>query len=278
MEYANFSTLRVDVAGGIATVTIDHGEINLMDLAMVGDLDRVGRQLERDDAVRVVVLQSANPEFFVAHADIELITQLPATPPPRNERLGWVHAVLDRFRTMPRATIAKIQGRCRGGGSELALACDMRFAEIGRAVLCQPEVGVGIIPGAGGSVRLPRLVGRNRALEIILGCGDYTAEIAERYGYVNRALRAGEIDAFVGALARRIAGFPAATIALAKRAASLEDDGLEDALALEERLFLESVQLPVARRRMAAALRMGMQTAAMERCCFDHVWGPLEDA
>ena len=278
MEYANFSTLRVDVAGGIATVTIDHGEINLMDLAMVGDLDRVGRQLERDDAVRVVVLQSANPEFFVAHADIELITQLPATPPPRNERLGWVHAVLDRFRTMPRATIAKIQGRCRGGGSELALACDMRFAEIGRAVLCQPEVGVGIIPGAGGSVRLPRLVGRNRALEIILGCGDYTAEIAERYGYVNRALRAGEIDAFVGALARRIAGFPAATIALAKRAASLEDDGLEDALALEERLFLESVQLPVARRRMAAALRMGMQTAAMERCCFDHVWGPLEGA
>lgn len=278
MEYANFSTLRVDVAGGIATVTIDHGEINLMDLAMVGDLDRVGRQLERDDAVRVVVLQSANPEFFVAHADIELITQLPATPPPRNERLGWVHAVLDRFRTMPRATIAKIQGRCRGGGSELALACDMRFAEIGRAVLCQPEVGVGIIPGAGGSVRLPRLVGRNRALEIILGCGDYTAEIAERYGYVNRALRAGEIDAFVGALARRIAGFPAATIALAKRAASLEEDGLEDALALEERLFLESVQLPVARRRMAAALRMGMQTAAMERCCFDHVWGPLEDA
>lgn len=278
MEYANFSTLRVDVAGGIATVTIDHGEINLMDLAMVGDLDRVGRQLERDDAVRVVVLQSANPEFFVAHADIELITQLPATPPPRNERLGWVHAVLDRFRTMPRATIAKIQGRCRGGGSELALACDMRFAEIGRAVLCQPEVGVGIIPGAGGSVRLPRLVGRNRALEIILGCGDYPAEIAERYGYVNRALRAGEIDAFVGALARRIAGFPAATIALAKRAASLEDDGLEDALALEERLFLESVQLPVARRRMAAALRMGMQTAAMERCCFDHVWGPLEDA
>ena len=273
MDYANFSTLRVDVAGGIATVTIDHGEINLMDLAMVGDLDRVGRQLERDDAVRVVVLQSANPEFFVAHADIELITQLPATPPPRNERLGWVHAVLDRFRTMPRATIAKIQGRCRGGGSELALACDMRFAEIGRAVLCQPEVGVGIIPGAGGSVRLPRLVGRNRALEIILGCGDYTAEIAERYGYVNRALRAGEIDAFVGALARRIAGFPAATIALAKRAASLED-----ALALEERLFLESVQLPVARRRMAAALRMGMQTAAMERCCFDHVWGPLEDA
>ena len=188
MDYENFPTLRVEVDEGVASVTIGHGEINLMDLAMLADLDRVGRQLEADPAVKVVVLQSANPDFFVAHADINVITQLPAQPPEREEKLGWVHAVLDRFRTMPKATIAKIQGRCRGGGSELALACDMRFAEIGRGVLCQPEVGVGIIPGAGGSVRLPRLVGRGRALEIILGCGDFPAELAERYGYVNRAL------------------------------------------------------------------------------------------
>ena len=177
MDYENFPTLRVEVDEGVASVTIGHGEINLMDLAMLADLDRVGRQLEADPAVKVVVLQSANPDFFVAHADINVITQLPAQPPEREEKLGWVHAVLDRFRTMPKATIAKIQGRCRGGGSELALACDMRFAEIGRGVLCQPEVGVGIIPGAGGSVRLPRLVGRGRALEIILGCGDFPAEI-----------------------------------------------------------------------------------------------------
>ena len=132
MDYGNFSTLRVEVDEGVASVTIGHGEINLMDLAMLGDLDRVGRQLEADPAVKVVVLQSANPDFFVAHADINVITQLPAQPPEREEKLGWVHAVLDRFRTMPKATIAKIQGRCRGGGSELALACDMRFAEIGR--------------------------------------------------------------------------------------------------------------------------------------------------
>lgn len=270
--------VRVEVKRGVAVLTIDAGELNLMDLALLAGLDAAARRVEADEEVKVVVLQSANPEFFIAHADINLITQLPERPPPRQEKLGFVHGVLDRFRTMPKATIAKIQGRCRGGGSELALACDMRFAEIGRGVLCQPEVGVGIIPGAGGSVRLPRLVGRHRALEIILGCGDYTAEIAERYGYVNRALRAGEIDAFVGALARRIAGFPAATIALAKRAASLEDETLEDALVTEEQLFLQSAHLPVARRRMAAALRMGMQTATMERCCFDHVWGPLEDA
>jgi enoyl-CoA hydratase/carnithine racemase len=151
----------------------------------------------------------------------------------------------------------------------------MRFAEIGRGVLCQPEVGVGIIPGAGGSVRLPRLVGRGRALEIILGCGDFTAETAERYGYVNRALPAGEIDFFVSYLAHRIAGFPAETIAAAKQAASMGEAGLEDELAREEVLFLESAQSAAARRRMAAALAIGMQTAPIERCCFNHVWGPL---
>jgi enoyl-CoA hydratase/carnithine racemase len=222
-----------------------------------------------------VVLQSANPDFFIAHADINVITQLPAQPPEREEKLGWVHTVLDRFRTMPKATIAKIQGRCRGGGSELALACDMRFAEIGRGVLCQPEVGVGIIPGAGGSVRLPRLVGRGRALEIILGCGDFPAEIAERYGYVNRALPAGEIDFFVSYLAHRIAGFPAETIAAAKLAASMGEAGLEDELAREEAIFLSAAHSAPARRRMAAALAIGMQTAPVERCCFNHVWGPL---
>lgn len=278
METAGYSTLGVSVERGVATVTIDHGELNLMDLAMLADLDRAGRQLESDPAVKVVVLQSANPEFFVAHVDINAISELPATPPPREEELGWVHAVFDRFRTMPKATIAKIQGRCRGGGSELALACDMRFAEIGRGVLCQPEVGVGIIPGAGGSVRLPRLIGRGRALEVILGCGDFPAEVAERYGYVNRALPAGEIDFFVQDLARRIAGFPAETIALAKQAVRMHDAGLEDALAREELVFLESVHTAAARRRMAAALAGGMQTPVIERCCFNHVWGPLAES
>jgi enoyl-CoA hydratase/carnithine racemase len=277
MAYENFATLRISLDRGVAFVTIDHGELNLMDLAMLTDLDRAGRELEADAAVKVVVLQSANPEFFVAHADINVITRLPETPPVRDEKLGWVHAALDRFRTMPKATIAKIQGRCRGGGSELALACDMRFAEIGRAVLCQPEVGVGIIPGAGGSVRLPRLVGRGRALEIILGCGDFPAEVAERYGYVNRALPPGEIDFFVNYLAFRIAGFPAGTIAMAKRAVGLGEAGLEDELVREEEIFLKSAHTASARRRMAAALAAGMQTPTIERCCFNHIWGPLAD-
>jgi enoyl-CoA hydratase/carnithine racemase len=195
--------------------------------------------------------------------------------PPRAEKLGAFHAMVDRFRTMPKATIAKIEGFCRGGGSELALACDMRFAALGKAVLGQPELGVGIIPGGGGSVRLPRLVGRARALEVVLGCGDFRADVAERYGYVNRALPAEEITYFVTSLAYRIATFPAETIAMAKQAVAMADVGIEDDLVREEALFLQSVHTDVAKRRMAAALPAGMQTPALERCCFDHIWGPF---
>ena len=273
MANQDYQALRITIDRGVAFVTIDNGPINLLDATLIGDLDRAGRELEADPAVKVVVLQSANPEFFIAHADINLIQQLPATPPPRTEKLGAFHAMVDRFRTMPKATIAKIEGYCRGGGSELVLACDMRFATLGKAVLGQPEVGVGIIPGGGGSTRLPRLVGRGRALEIILGCGDFRADVAERYGYINRALPADEITYFVTSLAHRIASFPAEAIALAKQAVGMADAGIEDDLVREEIIFHQSAQTDAARRRMAAGLAAGMQTAALERCCFDHVWG-----
>jgi enoyl-CoA hydratase/carnithine racemase len=275
MAYEGFRALSVTVDRGVAFLTVDNGPLNLLDINLMQDLDRAGREIEADSAVRVVVLQSANPDFFVAHADVSVIQQLPAEVPPRQERLGAFHAMVDRFRTMPKVTIAKIEGRCRGGGSELALACDMRFAAIGKAVLGQPEVGIGIIPGGGGTVRLPRLVGRGRALEIILGCGDFRAEVAERYGYVNRALPAEEITLFVNSLAYRIATFPAETVALAKQAVAMAESGIEDDLAKEEVLFFASVGTEPARRRMAAALAAGMQTPVIEKCCFDHIWGPL---
>jgi len=278
MSYEGYSALRVAVERGVAFVTIDHPPINLLDLALIIDLDRVSRELDADAAVKVVVLQSANPDFFVAHADVTLIQQMPPELPPRAEKLGMFHAMVDRFRTMPKATIAKIEGRCRGGGSELALSCDMRFAALGTAVLGQPEVGVGIIPGGSGCVRLPRLVGRGRALEIILGCGDFSADMAERYGYVNRALAPEEITAFVNTLAYRIATFPAEAIALAKEAVAMADTGIEDALVREEQLFLQAAHTDGARQRMAAAMANGLQTAAMETRCFDDIWGPLAKA
>jgi len=277
MSYEGYSALRVAVERGVAFVTIDHPPINLLDLALIIDLDRVSRELDADAAVKVVVLQSANPDFFVAHADVTLIQQMPPELPPRAEKLGMFHAMVDRFRTMPKATIAKIEGRCRGGGSELALSCDMRFAALGTAVLGQPEVGVGIIPGGSGCVRLPRLVGRGRALEIILGCGDFSADMAERYGYVNRALAPEEITAFVNTLAYRIATFPAEAIALAKEAVAMADTGIEDALVREEQLFLQAAHTDGARQRMAAAMANGLQTPAMETLCFDDIWGPLAE-
>ena len=274
MAYENFNTLTVTVDKGVATATLDYGELNLMDMAMLMDIDRLGREVEADDAIKVLVLQSANPDFFVAHADLDLIATLPPEPEPREEALGAINAALDRLRTMPKVSIAKIAGRCRGGGSELALACDMRFATLGKAVFGQPEVGVGIIPGAGGTVRLPRLVGRGRALEMILGCGDISAEVAERYGYVNRALPAAEIDYFVSSLAQRIASFPAQALALAKASVNMTGS-IEEQLNYEERAFLESVHSEPARRRMDAAMAMGMQTPTIEKCCFPHIWGPL---
>lgn len=275
MAYEGYSSLKVAVDRGVGFVTIDHPPINLLDLTLIPDLDRVSRALEADPAVRVVVLQSANPDFFVAHADITLIQHLPPELPPRQEKLGMFHGMVDRLRTMPKATIAKIAGRCRGGGSELALSCDMRFAARGKAILGQPEVGVGIIPGGSGCVRLPRLLGRGRALEIILGCGDFDADLAERYGYVNRALPAEDIDTFVKTLAHRIASFPAEAIALAKEAVALADAGIEDALVREEQLFIKSAHTDGARQRMAAAMANGMQTPAMEKLCFDDIWGQL---
>src|SRR6185369_2419283 len=191
--YGGFACLRVRTERHVAFVTIDHPPINLFDLALIQEMIRLGETLEHDPDVRVVVFDSANPEFFIAHADVELIQQLPSEVPPKPTRLGFFHAMVDRFRTMPKATIAKIEGRTRGGGSELVLSLDMRFAARGRAVLAQPEVALGIIPGGSGTQRLPRLMGRGRALEVILACEDFDADAAERYGWVNRALPAAEL-------------------------------------------------------------------------------------
>src|SRR5439155_8748344 len=193
MAYTGYECLDIHVDRGVATVTIDHPPINLFDLTLIQEMDRVGRELEADGDVRVVVFQSANPQFFTAHADVPLIQPLPTPVPPKAPRLGPFHAMVDRFRTMPKATIGKIEGRARGGGSEFLLSLDMRFGAIGRAILSQPEVAIGIIPGGSGTQRLPRLVGRSRALEVILGCEDFPAELAERYGYLNRALPAAEL-------------------------------------------------------------------------------------
>jgi enoyl-CoA hydratase/carnithine racemase len=263
--YAGYTALRVRSADGVAVVTIDHPPVNLFDMQLIGDMARAGEELAADDAVRAVVIESANPDFFIAHADVSLIQRLPADASKRPERLNFFHAMVERFRNMPKATIAKIEGRCRGGGSELALSCDMRFGALGRAVLAQPEVALGIIPGGSGTQRLPRLVGRARALEIVLGCEDVPAELAERWGYLNRALPPGELGPFVERLARRIASYPAEAIALAKACVDASLGPVEPGLLEEDWAFTKSMGTQAAKDRMAAFMAGGGQTPEVER-------------
>ncbi|GAI80808.1 unnamed protein product [marine sediment metagenome] len=162
---------------------------------------------------------------------------------------------------MPKISIAKIEGRVRGGGSEFCLSLDMRFGALGKAILGQIEVPLGIIPGGGGTQRLPRLVGRARAMEIVVGGMDYPAEIAEKYGYINRALPPEELTPFVEELAYRIASYPAETIALAKKAVLLAlEKPIVEGLIEETHLFNLSCASAVAKERMSLFLQTGGQT------------------
>jgi enoyl-CoA hydratase/carnithine racemase len=261
-----YRCLRLETREGVATLTLDHPPINLFDAELIAEMDRAGRALEADPEVRVVVVRSADPDFFIAHADVELILGLPAPSggAAAPQQPSGFQRMVDRFRTMPKATIAVIEGICRGGGSELALSMDMRFAARGKAVLSQPEVAVGILPGGSGTQRLPRLCGRGRALEIVLGAEDFPADLAERYGWVNRALPADEIGAFVERLARRIASFPADAIARAKAALLAGEPPVEPGLVEEARQFERCLANPEARARMQAFLAGGGQTREVE--------------
>ena len=265
MAYEELRCLQVAITHGVATATIDHPPLNLLDLALIGELDALGRAVEADDAVKVLVLRSANPDFFIAHADVTLIQRLPTTAAPPPTELGPFHSMVDRFRTMTKATIGVVEGIARGGGSELLLSLDMRFAALGRARLAQPEVALGIIPGGSGTQRLPRLVGRARALEIILGCDDVPADLAERWGYVNRALPPDDLWPFVERLAARIASFPAPAIALAKEAVNAADRTVLDGLLVEADCFNRSLATHEAQQRMRAFMAAGGQTVELEK-------------
>ncbi len=265
-QYDELTGLRVTIAGGIARVVIDHPPINLFDLELMLAFDRLSQQLTEDDDVRVVVVSSADPDFWIAHADVSMILSLPRDQGDvAPTELNFFHAMVDRFRTMPKATIAEIAGTVRGGGAELAASFDMRFAARETAVLGQPEVALGILPGGSGTQRLGRLVGRSRALEIVLGCGDVDATTAEAWGWVNRSLPTAELRAFVDNLAQRIASFPAAAIAEAKAAVLEAEPDPVPGLLAEGQRFNRLLGEPEAIRRMERFLELGGQTRDVER-------------
>lgn len=260
MPYPPCQTLELTIAGGIATVTIANGDINLFTRQMFIEMSKLGTALAADDAVRVVVLRSANPDFFIAHYDVAAILGYPADSPVASGELKPFHVMCETFRTMPKATIAVIEGRVGGGGSELALSCDMRFALQGKAVFNQPEVGLGIIPGGSGTVRLSRLIGRSRTLEVMLGCDDVDADLAQAWGWVNRSLPASQLWPFVDRLANRIASFPPHAVAAAKASVlRAEKDVVADLIA-EGNAFQGTLGGPGTRQAMERFLAGGGQT------------------
>lgn len=263
MDYSGYQTLRVTLAQGIARVVLDNGEINLLDKPMFKEMLQLTDQLAADERVRVVILASANPAFFIAHFDVGLILRFPADAPEATA-LSPFHRMCEAWRTMPKATIAVVEGRAGGGGSEIALSCDMRFALRGKAVFNQPEVALGILPGGSGTVRLARLLGRSRALEVVLGCDDIPADLAEAWGWVNRALPADALWPFVDRLAARIASFPPHAVAAAKACVLRAEKEVEADLLAEAAAFQGTLGGAGTREAMQRFLAGGGQTPAGE--------------
>ena len=274
----DFDHLDVSVADGVATVLIDNPPINLMTPRLFRSLAKCSAQLAIDDEVRVVVLRSAVPGFFIAHFDVEAIMTFPIDGDAVEEpELGGFDRMCEAFRTMPKVTIAEIRGRVGGGGGEVSAACDMRFGDVETFMWNQMEVPLGILPGGGGTQRIPRLIGSGRAMEVVLGAVDIDGPTAERWGFLNRALPGEQLTSFVDGLARRIAAFPPEAVRLAKRAVlAAEDRPLVDGLRHETFLFQQLLGHPDARPAIGAFLDAGGQTPAGESRVGDlmgEIWG-----
>lgn len=267
--YPGYQALHIALDQGLATVTIDHPPLNLLDSALLTELMRFVAAVGADEQVRVIVFQSADPEFFLAHGEMRYITDPTllaalggeAAPAP----LSPLQQFQEQLRTLPQVTIGKIAGLARGGGNEILLTLDMRFAAIGPTGLAQSEALLGIMPAAGGTQYLPRLIGAPRALEAMLGGDLFDAVTAERYGWINRALPAEALDGFVETLARRIAALPAGVAAAAKAAVQAGLAPFEAGLAKENELIAGLFQNPAAAERTGRALAAGAQTRAGER-------------
>lgn len=257
-----YETLGTNYQDGILTVTISNPPINVMTGKLYMELVGLTSEVEQDERVKVVVFESADPDFFIAHFDVELILTFPTdTPATRQDELSDFHKMCERVRTMPKATIAKINGRAGGGGNEFCSAMDMRFGVRGKTKFNQMEVPLGILPGGSGTQHLPRLIGRGRAMEVILGGDDMDAETAEQWGYLNRAFASKQdLDAHVDDLAARIALWPKEAIALAKASVLNSELPLGEGLREEAYLFQETLRGPDAKRFMQGALDHGAQT------------------
>ena len=258
-----FETLKVSKEGAVLFAEISAPSMNLLGPELVRDLVALIQQAEANDSARVIVFKSADPDYFISHVDVTKIKEY------RQEaaKLTGDASIASLFRYLSAShlvTMAQIEGRVRGAGSEFVLACDMRFAARESAVFCQLESAFGQIPGGGAAQHLTRLMGRARALEVMLSAQDYDAELAERYGWINRALPAKELGNFVRALAHRIANFPVAGVVTIKdRVNAIALAPIED-FRRDSDLFGEGSRNPEAQKRFQAALKRGFQTRKAE--------------
>ena len=238
-------------------VTFDHPPLNIFGPATIPQLNEIITALETDEHVKVVVFDSAVAGYFLTHYDflarIEDTTRLPPGP----TGLQPLPDMLVRLSRAPVASIASIRGRATGVGSELALACDTRFASRERAILSQWEVGAGLVPGGGPMARLPRLTGRGRALEVLLGADDISGDLAQLYGYVNRSLPDSDLDAFVESLATRIASFDKQAIRETKRFVDVASLPPDFEIAPEWDVCLASITRPAAQERIRMLIDRG---------------------
>src|SRR5262245_47650343 len=238
-------------------VTLDHPPLNVFGPESIPPLAEIITALESDEAVKLVVFDSAVEGFFLTHYDflapLEDTTRLPTGP----SGLGPLNDVLVRLSRAPVVSIASIRGRATGVGSELALACDMRFASREKAILSHFEVGAGVVPGGGPMARLPRLMGRGRALEVLLGAEDVPGDLAERYGYVNRSFPDSELDVFVESLATRIASFDKQALRETKHFVDVASLPPDYEIAPEWDVCVASIMRPAAQQRIKELLQRG---------------------
>ncbi len=254
-------------------ITFDNPPLNLVNPETILELQAIVGRVEADAELRVVVFDSANADFFMARYDLSRAAETPVQPGPTGLP-AWID-LTTRLTLAPVISIAAVRGRVRGGGSELALACDLRFASMEKALFGQPEVPAGVLPGGGAIERLPLLTGRARALEIIIGGEDFDAATAERYGWINRALPDAELDSFVDAFARRVASFDGKAIAEAKRLVNRRSLPAAADLLETQTVFLEATRWPAVRARGLKARERAASVGADFELRLGHHLGTL---
>jgi enoyl-CoA hydratase/carnithine racemase len=238
-------------------ITFDLPPLNIFGPDSIPTLNAAISEIEADRNLKVVVFDSAVDGYFLTHYDLLAPLQESARFEPGATGLQPLPDMFARLSRAPVVSIALIRGRATGVGSELSLAADMRFASREKAILSQWEVGAGLVPGGGPMARLPRLVGRGRALEVLLGADDIDGALAELYGYVNRALPDSELEAFVDALAIRIASFDRNAIADTKRLVDVASLPTDAEIMPEWEAFIASVNRPASRARIKALIARG---------------------